>query len=390
MSSLNMQEKDLIMIENKYNKFLDKKEKIMNEESNFIKIVFEELMDFIVHFGYNKFFKSDTVFYREYDEMLENYKMELNEISKVEDDLVLTYLNKIINDTDKDEFYNNMKRISESYNKEKLVVSISYIKALNFYIHMMRNEELMSDMGSLTVHPYDFNKRLISEYKKDNAFWKKLSDEEKSNAIQMSNIYFEGIENKEIGSSINESINSEKYESIFNFNKNTFHKFFDQFISLDIDYTDGLIFNLMMNSNISKYYEKYYKEIDNDIFNTYYISEEYEYKNLEEDKFLKILNRISMFYDLSVPLYIYNNENSSKNKKYYNYLTAMKSFALNSFVNHYYDSYEYIEYFSEIDENYSFTLKMLSDSKKDELNYFEELIKKINEENKERQWLQAF
>ncbi|UAJ17091.1 hypothetical protein UFVDC4_00164 [Staphylococcus phage vB_SauM-UFV_DC4] len=389
MSNLTMQEKDLIMIENKYNRFLDKKEKIMNKESDFIKIAFEELMDFVVHFGHNKFFKSDTIFYREYDEMLENYKMELNKISKVEDDLVLTYLNKIINDTDKVEFYNNMKKISESYSKEKLIVSISYIKALDFYIHMMRNEELMSDMGSLTVHPYDFNKRLISEYKKDNIFWRKLSDEEKSNAIQMSNIYFEGIENKEIGRFTTEHINSEKEGTVFNFNINTFHKFFDQFVSLDIAYTDGLIFNLMMNSNISKYYEKYYKEIEHDIFNASYISDKYDYENLEEDKFLKILNRIDMFYNVNIPLYIYNSGETS-NKKYYNYLTAMKSFALNDLVNRYYDSYEYIEYFSEVSVNDSFTLDMLSDDDESESNYFGELNKKIKKENEERQWLQAF
>ncbi|BDE75741.1 hypothetical protein [Staphylococcus phage S6] len=389
MSNLTMQEKDLIMIENKYNRFLDKKEKIMNKETDFIKIAFEELMDFIVHFGHNKFFKSDTIFYRYYDGMLENYKIELNKISKVEDDLVLTYLNKIINDTDKVEFYNNMKKISESYSKEKLIVSISYIKALDFYIHMMRNEELMSDMGSLTVHPYDFNKRLISEYKKDNIFWKKLSDEEKSNAIQMSNIYFEGIENKEIGRFTTEHINSEKEGTAFNFNINTFHKFFDQFVSLDIAYTDGLIFNLMMNSNINKYYERYYKEIDHDIFNASYISDKYEYENLEKDKFLKTLNRIDMFYDINVPLYIYNSEEPS-NKKYYNYLTAMKSFALNDLVNRYYDSYEYIEYFSEVNVNDSFTLDMLSDDDESESNYFEELFKKIKKENEERQWLQAF
>ncbi|QDJ97698.1 hypothetical protein PALS2_073 [Staphylococcus phage PALS_2] len=389
MSNLTMQEKDLIMIENKYNRFLDKKEKIMNKETDFIKIAFEELMDFIVHFGHNKFFKSDTIFYRDYDRMLENYKIELNKISKVEDDLVLTYLNKIINDTDKDEFYDEMKRISESYSKEKLVVSISYIKALDFYIHMMRNEELMSDMGSLTVHPYDFNKRLISEYKKDNIFWKKLSDEEKSNAIQMSNIYFEGIENKEIGRSTTKYINGEKEGTVFNFNINTFHKFFDQFVSLDIAYTDGLIFNLMMNSNISKYYEKYYKKTEHDIFNTSYISDKYDYENLEKDKFLKTLNRIDMFYDINVPLYIYNSEDLS-NKKYYNYLTAMKSFALNDLVNRYYDSYEYIEYFSEVNVNDSFTLDMLSDDDESESNYFEELFKKIKKENEERQWLQAF
>ncbi|QQO92907.1 hypothetical protein CPT_Madawaska_261 [Staphylococcus phage Madawaska] len=385
MSNLTMQEKDLIMIENKYNKFLSKKEKIMNKESEFIKNVFGELMDFIVHFGHNKFFKSDTIFYRDYDEMLENYKKELNEISKVEDDLVLTYLNKVINDTDKDEFYNDMKRISKNYSKEKLIIDITYIKSLDFYIHMMKNEELMSDMGSLTVHPYDFNKRLISEYKKDKKFWEKLSDEEKSNAIQMSNIYFEDIENKEIGRFTIDSINSQEEGTVFNFNVNTFHKFFDQFIYLDIYYSDGLIFNLIMNSNISKYYEKYYKEIKHDIFSTTYISDKYDYENLEKDKFLKILNRIDTFYDIDVPLYIHSNENVS-NKKYYNYLTAIKSFALNDFVNRYYDSYEYIEYFSEIDEDDSFTLNMLRDNNE----YFRELTEKINKQEKERQWLQAF
>ena len=389
MSNLTMQEKDLIMIENKYNKFLGKKEEIMNKESEFIKNVFGELMDFIVHFGHNKFFKSDTIFYRDYDEMLENYKKELNEISKVEDDLVLTYLNKVINDTDKDEFYTNMKRISKNYSKEKLIIDITYIKALDFYIHMMKNEELMSDMGSLTVHPYDFNKRLISEYKKDNKFWEKLSDEEKSNAIQMSNIYFEDIENKEIGRFTIKGIESEKEETTFNFNKNTFHKFFDEFIYLDIYYSEGLIFNLIMNSNISKYYEKYYKEINHDIFNTTYISDKYEYEKLEKDDFLRILNRIDMFYDVNVPLYIHNSENAL-NKKYYNYLTAIKSFALNDFVNRYYDSYEYIEYFSEIDEDDSFTLNMLSNNNENDTDYFGELIKKVNKQEKERQWLQAF
>src|SRR5699024_11954998 len=118
-------------------------------------------------------------------------------------------------------------------------------------------------------------------------------------------------------------------------------------------------------------------------------SDKYEYEKLEKDDFLRILNRIDMFYDVNVPLYIHNSENAL-NKKYYNYLTAIKSFALNDFVNRYYDSYEYIEYFSEIDEDDSFTLNMLSNNNENDTDYFGELIKKVNKQEKERQWLQAF
>lgn len=387
-----IEEKDLLLIENKYNNIMINKDKIKKDE----KLLFEELMDYLIYFYFNgkSFFRKTSTFYKDIEDKLNEYKDTLIELSNENnDDLIIMYLGNLIkgNEVNQYEIFLDMEKNFKNYERKDFVVSISYIKTLLLYLNILTDEDLMSSLGALTVHPYNFNKKLIKEFSKNNNFFNELNGDEKYYTSKMSTIfldtdnvddYYEYIEpSDDIGSNFTR----------FFFSEDTFSDFINEFVNLDNKYSNGLILNLMMNGNIHNIIDhtrgrNEFTFLDTEIIEDNLIENHKDHKN---NHLFNTLVKIENLYDFNLSnnfyLRLFRND---KEYKFNNFLEAIKYYIMNVYkVSNLYDT-PYIR-------SNNFTFNMLyeifeyeKENKKISNNlYFGPLFNKVEEDKRERMFL---
>ncbi|QPI16979.1 hypothetical protein [Staphylococcus phage vB_StaM_SA1] len=370
MNTLSIEEKDLLLIDSKYNNLMVNMDKIKNDK----KLIFEELMDYLVKFNFKKFFRARSTFYEEYEEKLKLYKANLYKIAFVYDDLVLNYLGRlVIEERDIKEFFSDFEKAHETYDRKDFVIAVSYLRIVYTYIGALSDPELMGGLGSLSVHPYEYNKRLIKEFKKDKDFLNKICDEDKYYAMKMSKMYYEREskdgETKDIN--YNEYINyknerrkgSNNGVTNYTLGHSTHYSFVKKFVEIDDKYSDGLIINLMLNSNFRDIVDSY----NRDLINLYYLEDNIMDDNTFEtnNATFNTLMKINDLYDFDVNVAI---NISGRNLPVYfnNYGELIKYYFLDSNV---------LSFEPFVVDNFPcYMMKYTKYDKKDTVKFFKELV----------------
>lgn len=370
MNSLSIEEKDLLLIESKYNNLMVNMDKIKKDK----KLIFEELMDYLVKFNSKKFFRARSTFYEEYEEKLKSYKENLYKIAFVYDDLVLNYLGRLVNEErDIKKIFSDFEKAHETYERKDFVIAVSYLRIVYIYIDALADPELMGGLGSLSVHPYDYNKRLIKEFKKDKNFLNEINDEDRYYVMKMSKMYYE----RESKDGETKDINYNEYISYKNERRkgsnngvtnytlghSTHYSFVKKFVELDDKYSDGLIINLMLNSNFRDIVETYNK----DLINLYYVEDNiiddntFEVNNATFDTLMKINDLYDFDVDIAINI-------SRRNHPVYfnNYGELIKYYFLDS------NSLSFEPFV--VDNFPCYMMKYTKYDKKDTVKFFKELV----------------